>query len=160
MRRFVSVFFYLLVCATPYSTFAVTSLVIEGAIIEAVPCDINDGKAIDINFGDAVAISKIDGSHYAMPLTLNFTCSSEPTRTMTVKIQATVSGFDNSAVQTDIGDLAIRLTKNGNGIALNTPLAVNYPSPLTLMSTPVKRAGAKLLPGDFNAFSTAVVDYL
>ena len=160
MKHLIPVIFYLLVCATNFPGFAATSLVIQGTIIEAVPCDINDGKAIDIDFGDAVAISKIDGSHYAMPLVLNFTCSSDPTGAMTVTIQAVASAFDNSAVQTDISDLAIRLTKNGNGIALNTPLAVSYPSPMALISTPVKRAGAKLLPGDFNAFSTAVVDYL
>lgn len=136
-----------------------TYLVFEGSVIEEAPCDINGGYPIDINFGDAIGIEKIDGVNFAKPLTLDFNCSSEPTKTLTVTIVASPTSFDNSAVQTDIGDLGILLTKNGNGIPLNTPLISNYPSPLELMAIPVKKPGAKLFPGDFMAPATAVVDY-
>lgn len=138
---------------------AETYLRFEGTIVEEMPCDINDGQPVDLDFGDAVAINKIGGSHFIKPITLNFTCSSNPIAGLAVTILATSTNFDNSAVQTDIGDLGIRLTKKGNGIAFNTPLVVNYPDPLTLMASPVKRAGSQLMPGDFTAFATAVVDY-
>jgi len=142
------------------SAFAITSVVIEGEIVEAVTCKINDNNPIDIDFGDAVAISKIDGSHYAKPLTLVFTCSRDPEGTVTVTINGSGAPFDAMALETNIKELGIRLTRDGSVITLGAPMAVNYPNPVVLMTAPIKQFGVTLLPGSFVAFSTAVVNYL
>ncbi|VTP83596.1 fimbrial subunit [Proteus vulgaris] len=77
---------------------------ITGNVIAPPPCLINDGKMIEVNFGEVMS-TRIDGTNYKQPVHYTATCQKMPTNAMKVYITGSATGFDSNALQTDITGL-------------------------------------------------------
>lgn len=132
----------------------------RGTLNEPPLCTIDNGRQIDVNFGDRVGVNKVDGQNYLQPVNYEIHC--EPGGSglgLGLRLTAYVSTYDNAAVQTNVDDLAIRLLQDGRPMALNQRIAIDAARPPVLQAVPVKRPGAELKAGPFHATATLQADY-
>lgn len=131
------------------------NLQLRGTLIEPPPCTINDGGQVDVNFGNRVGVKKVDGVNYQQVMNYQITCDpSANTWDMTLEVTGTPAGYDTAAVTSDVADLAIQIKQNGVPFELNKPIPIRLTSPPVLSAVPVKRAGATLIEGPFEATAT------
>ncbi|MBC3946743.1 fimbrial protein [Erwinia persicina] len=133
-----------------------------GTLIDPPPCTIKNSKddAIDVDFGDRVGINKVNGENYLQSMNYQITCESGANdKGISLEIVGTPADYDRAAVVTDITDLAIQIKQNGVPFTLNKPLPISILSKPRLEAVPVKRQGAKLTAGPFEATATLKVVY-
>lgn len=133
----------------------------HGTLIIPSPCTINDGNQVDVDFGDRMGISKVDGVNYRQRLNYQITCDpalgSSPA--LTLSLTGGAAGFDNEALQTDKTGLGIRFYQNDTPLPPNSTLKINLSNPPILEAVPIKQAGATLTEGAFEAWATLRADY-
>lgn len=134
------------------------NVTIKGILLEAPPCVINGNQPIDVNFGDNLNISKIDGTHFMQQVEYSVTCSGNSSNEMTLSIEGNATDFDAAALQTNMGDLGVELQHDGSKVNIGEAINFTYPTLPVLQAVPVKRTGATLAPGEFSAGATMVVD--
>lgn len=131
-----------------------------GTLIEPPPCTINDGGKVDVDFGDRVGVSKVDGVNYRKPVNYRINCGSNAGAwNMTLTVIGTAADYDAAALASNVDDLAIRLLQNGQRFILNQPLPIKLNAVPTLEAVPVKRPGATLKEGAFEATATLLAVY-
>ncbi|MBK4714646.1 MULTISPECIES: fimbrial protein [Tenebrionibacter/Tenebrionicola group] len=131
-----------------------------GTLIEPPPCTINQGKMIDVSFGEHVAIAKVDGAHYQQTIDYQLTCNANAAKTgLTLTLRGTASAFDAAAVQTTKPGLGIRLILGERPFTLNTPFTVDMARLPALFAVPVSEKGATLTEGQFDATATLLAEY-
>ncbi|WP_332768598.1 fimbrial protein [Pseudomonas koreensis] len=139
---------------------AADNMKLFGTLIEPPPCTINDGGQVEVNFGSRVGVKKVDGVHYLQVMNYQIKCDpSASARDMTLEIMGTPSDYDTAAVTSNVTDLAIQIKQNGKPFELNKPIAISLTSPPTLSAVPVKRVGATLKEGPFEATATLRAAY-
>jgi type 1 fimbria pilin len=132
----------------------------HGTLMTPPLCTINDGEQIDVDFGERVGINKVDGVNYRVPVNYQISCEQNGQGwTMSLSLNGTATGFDGEALQTDKSDLGVRVYRNDVPFTPNSAIDINPASPLVLTAVPVKRAGATLTEGKFEALVTLQVDY-
>jgi type 1 fimbria pilin len=132
----------------------------NGTLIEPPPCLIDNGRQIDVNFGDRVGINKVDGVNYLQAMNYQITCSNPGSGfALTLSLTGTATAFDNQALATDKTDLGIRIYQNNIPFTPNTVLDIDLNNPPPLTAVPVKRAGATLTEGAFEAWATLHAEY-
>ncbi|VEI64161.1 putative minor fimbrial subunit StfF [Serratia fonticola] len=47
----------------------------QGGLVEALPCTINNGAPIEVDFGDNLVIRNLDGVRYSKPIPYQIDCS-------------------------------------------------------------------------------------
>lgn len=134
----------------------------SGTLVDTLPCEINDGQPVEIDFGD-VGVNKVDGQNYQQPFKLTYVCEGTAVD-MVLRYMGVATTFDNSAVQSNIPDFGIRLqhTKNGVVTALDVGSTLPIPSYVgssSFIATPVKKADAELQEGHFTAAATLRLEY-
>ncbi|MBW4217890.1 fimbrial protein [Enterobacter cloacae subsp. cloacae] len=125
----------------------------------AEPCTINNGRPIQVNFGDNVLTTNVDGSNYTRPVDYTLDCVDATSDGLKMTISGTVAGFDDSVLQASQTDLGIKLLSNGTALPLNQALNFNRNAPPVLEAVPVKAPGSKLSGGLFTATATMTVEY-
>lgn len=131
------------------------NLLLRGTLVEPPPCTISDGGQVDVNFGNRVGVKKVDGVNYQQVMNYQITCNpTANTWDMTLEIIGTPADYDAAAVNSDVSDLAIQIKQNGVPFELNKPIPIRLTSPPVLSAVPVKRAGATLTEGPFEATAT------
>lgn len=128
----------------------------QGTLIESVPCTINNGQPITLDFGDVI-IRGIDGENYSKPINYEIDCAAPGT--VRLSINGTVTQFDEAAVQTDITNLGIRINQSGQPFKLNEPISINQASPPALVAVPVVNPVQQPDPGVFSATATLLAEY-
>ncbi|MBJ2078383.1 fimbrial protein [Serratia ureilytica] len=132
----------------------------HGTLIAPPPCTINDGEQIDVDFGDRVGITKVDGVNYRMPVNYQISCEQAGNGwAMSLSLNGTATGFDGEALQTDKSDLGIRVYRNDVPFTPNSAVDIDPTNPPVLEAVPVKQAGATLTEGTFEALATLQADY-
>ncbi|WP_375056775.1 fimbrial protein [Zobellella sp. DQSA1] len=132
----------------------------SGTLIEPPPCTIDDGGTIEVDFGERVGISKVDGERYRQSVPYRIRCEGDATGwEMTLTLSATATAFDAAAVQANVADLGIRLLLGGQPFTLNRPVPVDPEAPPALEAVPVQQPGATLAEGTFAATATLQADY-
>ena len=121
---------------------------LRGTLV-VVSCTINNDKPLDVSFGDAVGVNKVDGERYRQPLKVAIVCSRPPGELLHLKFMGTATDFDPSAVITEVNDLGIRLLKNETPVELNTSLPLDNDKLLEFSAVPVKRPNSQLTGGKF-----------
>lgn len=146
-------------CSFGLGSNATANLAFNGTLVEPPPCTINSGSNIDIDFNN-VGITTIDGvsNRKAVNYTINCTAGTLPW-TMRLTVQGTATTFDTAAVQSSVGDLGVRLLRNGLPFVLNAPVLINPSSPPTLQAVLVKRPGGTLPLVGFTASATLLAYY-
>lgn len=127
-------------------------------VIQTMSCVINGGKEIDVDFGSTLKTTLIDGSQYKTAVTYTVTCSGNSSNALKMQIKGTAAGFDATALATDKTNLGLALLKGGKKQAINAWFNFTYPTLPVLEMVPVKKAGATLSTGEFNASATLLVD--
>lgn len=138
---------------------AVTTLTVKVTIVAPPPCVINDNSLIEVNFGNDVMTTRVDGSYKKMPVVYNVVCKNAPNNAMKIQVAGNGAGFDSEVLQTNKNDLGIALISNGNRLPVNSWLNFTYPNTPRLEAVPVKQPGATLTGGAFSAGATMKVEY-
>ncbi|MEE4411540.1 MULTISPECIES: fimbrial protein [Serratia] len=123
------------------------------------PCVINGGRVIEVDFGNEIIITRIDGSNYIQTVDYSLECKGNSSNAMKLQVQGNATVFEQGALQTSVADLGIALKANGAALAVNDWVDFTYPNVPQLQAVPIKRAGATLNGGEFAASATLKVDY-
>ncbi len=146
-------------CAIGFCSNAMANLSFTGTLRVPPPCTINNGATIAIDFAE-MGTNRVDGTNYKKTLTYSISCTSS---TMPWSMYLTVTGvatdFDPAAVKTDKDHLGIKILQNDLPFTLNTKVQITAANPPTLKVVPVKRPGATLGEGTFNAVAVLVAHH-
>jgi type 1 fimbria pilin len=137
-----------------------TSMQFRGTLIEPPSCTINKDDIVDINFGENIAINKIDGINYRQVIGYRITCDSGNSNgSILLNLNGTATRFDEAAVQTNQQYLGIRIYQNAVPFKMNTVLPIDSANPPVLAAVPVGEPGQPLKEGAFVATATLLVSY-
>ncbi|AOE97958.1 exotoxin [Serratia surfactantfaciens] len=138
---------------------AATTIKVTVTIVAPPPCVINNNNLIEVNFGNDVMTTRIDGSYKKQEVVYSVECKNAPNNAMKLQIQGTGAGFDSEVLRTDKEGLGIALLRNGNPQPINSWINFTYPNLPQFEAVPVKQAGATLSGGKFTAGATMKVEY-
>lgn len=131
-----------------------------GTLIEPPPCVINGNQPIEVNFGDDVMTSRVDGTSYKkMPIAYQLNCTGLFNNALRMQIEGIGAGFNNKLLNTNKGNLAIALLNNGTALGVNSWFNFTYPTKPTLEAVPAKNPTGALTGGAFSATATMKIDY-
>lgn len=138
---------------------AFTPVYITGTVVAPLPCVINGNKIIDVNFGDDLLTSGVDGKNYIKTVDYSLECNTGGRNALKLQVQGNSASFDGSALQTNLANLGIALKANGNALAINGWINFTYPYKPVLQAVPVKRTGSTLANGKFTSAATLMISY-
>ncbi|MFV8987814.1 fimbrial protein [Serratia fonticola] len=150
------VLFSVLLTSVPVSAMPVN---IRGTVILPPPCTINNNQTIWVDFGDEVMTTRIDGVNYKQTISYSLSCDIQKSNDLKMRIQGGPAGFGTGLLGTNNGDLGIALYYGTQRLNINTWFNYTYPTQPVLYAVPVKRSGATLAGGEFNASATLLIDY-
>lgn len=127
--------------------------------VVAPPCEINDNQLIEVNFGNDVMTTRIDGEYKKMPVTYSLQCQGEASNGLRMRIDGDGAAFDGKVLKTNKTDFGIALLNNGKRLPINSWLNFSYSNQPNIEAVPVKRSGGKLSGGAFSAGATMKVEY-
>lgn len=136
-----------------------STVTIKVTVIAPPPCTINGDQVIDVDFGNEVVTSRVDGVNYLKTVDYSLDCQGGNSNAMKLQIKGIVTTFDRSALQTNVKDFGIALRANGQALVINDWVKFTYPAKPLLQAVPVKKTGVTLPGGDFSAGATLMVDY-
>ncbi|MBW5816923.1 fimbrial protein [Yersinia kristensenii] len=128
-------------------------------IFAAPPCEINSNNTINVNFGDTVLTSNVDGVNYMQPVSYTLNCTAAAANALKISIKGNGATFDTSLLKTSNSALGIKLIRDGQPFALNTASNFTYPNIPVLQAVPIKQTNATLSTGYFSGTATLVVEY-
>ncbi|CFR06270.1 fimbrial protein [Yersinia kristensenii] len=128
-------------------------------IFAAPPCEINSNNTINVNFGDTVLTSNIDGVNYIKPVNYTLNCTAAADNALKISINGNGATFDTNLLKTSNSGLGIKLIRDGQQLALNTTSNFTYPNVPVLQAVPIKQTNATLSTGYFSGTATLVVEY-
>lgn len=132
---------------------------VRGTVVEGPGCIVNNNNPIDVNFGDALKTTDLDGVNYVTSIPFSLQCTNSALN-LRIQFVGKGSSFDAKLLSTNYQDLGIRFLKSDNTIlAPNEWLNFNYMNGTPIISAvPVKRQGAILPGGTFNSTATLLVE--
>ncbi len=145
--------------ALPAMAKTATATVTVKVTVVAPPCEINNNNLIEVNFGNDVMTTRVDGDYKKMPVTYSVQCKGGASNAVRMSIAGNGAAFDAGVLKTGKTDFGIALLNNGGRMPINTWLDFTYPNLPKLEAVPVKRAGASLTGGPFSAGATMKVEY-
>ncbi len=128
-------------------------------IFATPPCVINSNNTINVNFGDDLLTSNINGVNYTTPVTYTLNCTSAASNALKLSIKGNGANFDTTVLSTTNSALGIKLIRDGQPLALNASSNFTYPNVPVLQAVPVKQTNATLNTGYFSGTATLVVEY-
>ncbi|MFP7326996.1 fimbrial protein [Serratia marcescens] len=136
-----------------------TTVTVSVTVLAPFPCVINGGKPIEVNFGDEILTTRIDGNNYRQQVEYALACSGQAKNAMRLQIAGGSASFNGQLLQTSVNGVGIAFLLNGSRIALNSWQNFTYPALPTLEAVPVKQGGVQLPTGEFSASATLRADY-
>ncbi|MDA6474867.1 fimbrial protein [Escherichia coli] len=122
---------------------------------------VSENKTIEIAFNEVI-ISDISGDNYKREVPYSVECDSENTDTG-IQMKLTWTGvetdFNDSAVETDVVGLGVELQQNGQRFQQGKAINISKTNLPKLHAVLVKKSGAVLSEGAFEAYATLQVDY-
>lgn len=126
--------------------------------VESRPCKVNDGKPIEVNFND-VLTTRIENENYKQKMDYTLDCKTTGNPNMSVKFTGESAGFDTRYLKTSVTDLGVLFKATDNNIYMGSSFPFKYETPPELYVVLVKKSGAILPSGGFNATATMQVYY-
>lgn len=133
-----------------------TELSLRGTL-QVINCSVNNSKPMDVSFGDAVGVNKVDGVRYLQPMPVEIICSQQTSGLLHLAFAGTPTDFDEAAIATNVNDLGIRLLQNDTPIVINQPLPLDELYLPTFSAVPVKRPNSQLSGGSFTGLTTLLI---
>ncbi|MES3576150.1 fimbrial protein [Enterobacter cloacae] len=129
----------------------------------AGPCKINNNNPIDVDFGDDMLTTRVDGNNYLKTINYTLDCSEAKNDALKMQISGDVAPFDKNILRTpeasNADNLGIKLLHNGTSWPLNDWFNFKKGEHPVLQAVPVKAPGSTLKAGTFSASATLTVDY-
>ncbi|HEP1044392.1 TPA: fimbrial protein [Serratia marcescens] len=137
-----------------------TPVTVKVTIRAPLPCVLNARLPIEVDFGDEVVTTRIDGSAYRQPVKYSLSCSGQGKNAMRLQFRGSGAAFDGAVLQTSVQGLGIAFElAQQKRLSLNSWVNFTYPDLLEIYAVPVKRPGVELPTGEFTAAATLRVDY-
>ncbi|CAM4142489.1 fimbrial protein [Serratia nematodiphila] len=141
---------------------AVENMSFKGTLREDVPCELNDGQPINVDF-ETVGVNKIDGERYKKSFSVKVSCPAEFDVAYKIYYVGQPSSFDTAALATNVKGLGIKAQwqKNGAFVDLGVGGAINGLADMDLnfQVVPVRKVNTELVPGAFNASASFLLKY-
>ncbi len=133
----------------------------KGTLIAPPPCVINGGTVIEVNFGDDLVTSRIDGINYRKDIEYSLDCRNAGTNTVKMQVKGTGASFDGTVLATvERKDLGIGLlTGSATKMNINSWINVQFGDTPRLRAVPVKAEGSQLQSGTFSSGATMMIEY-
>jgi hypothetical protein len=132
----------------------------QGTLIEPPPCIINNGNDIDVNFGDSIGINSINGINHLKQIDYRINCElGAALDHLVLVISGEPSAFDNSAVDSSLPGLSIKLLVDNNPVEFGQSINVDTSHIPVLQAVLIKSSEVILSEGPFNAAATLQVMY-
>ncbi|MBH3259023.1 fimbrial protein [Serratia marcescens] len=141
------------------STQAASTVTVSVTVLAPLPCTLNGGKPIEVNFGDEVMTTRIDGNNYRQPVEYALSCNGQGKNAMRLQIVGGAAAFDGQLLKTSVSGMGIALLRDGVRMPLNSWQNFPYPNVPRLEAVPVKQGNATLPTGEFTAAATLRADY-
>ena len=138
---------------------ATSTITVKLTIVAPPPCVINHNSPIEVDFGNDVLTTRVDGSYKKMPLSYTVECTGAPSNAMKLQVLGNGADFDTDVLRTNQNGLGVALLRNGKVQPINRWLNFTYPNLPQFEVVPVKQAGVSLSGGAFSAGATMKVDY-
>ncbi|WP_193138582.1 fimbrial protein [Klebsiella aerogenes] len=123
------------------------------------PCHIANDGDIYIHFGN-VGIRKLDGQRYLQDIPYTLKCDElDPSWMLKMTLKGTQSGFENTALKTNVSGLGIRILEEGQPLEINKAFDISYDRPPKLQAVPVQQNNVKLVEQGFSATATLLAEY-
>lgn len=149
--------FILSVCLLPLTALA-SNIHVNVEVLEP-SCTINNGETIEVDFGDEVLSTKLDGNHYHQTFFVNFQCNTSTPNTIFLKIEGEQWESSIKVLKTSKENLNIEFFRAGQWFPLNERLEVNPLSSYAFQAAPYKVGNVKVQAGPFSAAATLAVYY-
>ncbi|CNH21960.1 exported pilin protein [Yersinia massiliensis] len=137
----------------------VAAVNVSVTIFAAPPCEINSNNTINVNFGDDLLTSNINGVNYKKQVNYTLNCNSAASNALKMSIIGNGATFDTSKLRTSNSQLGIQLIRNGQPLTLNSTFNFTYPTLPVLEAVLVKQNNSTLSTGYFSGTATLVVEY-
>ncbi|WPC99920.1 MULTISPECIES: fimbrial protein [Proteus] len=132
---------------------------IRGNVIAPPPCVINNGKTVEVDFGEVMS-TRIDGTNYTRPIVYNAVCKQMPVNTLKVSIVGNGASFDANALRTNFTGLGVRILYQNKTLRLGQTVNFTYPDFPKLEAVPVRDYSTTLTTGgEFTATATLRMEY-
>lgn len=147
-------------CLWGASVYAGSTVTVKVTVLAPLPCVLNEKQPIEIDFGNEVMTTRIDGTNYRQKVGYTLTCSGQGKNAMRLQIKGVGAAFDATALQTNVNGLAIAFEQPvGKRLPVNGWANFDYPNLPDLYAVPVRKNGVELPTGEFTAAATLRVDY-
>jgi len=137
---------------------AQSTITISMTVLNPPPCTINDGKAIEVDFGELIA-DDLDGIQFGRAVNIDLSCSGQRKNQLRLQFQGTPDKAIANYLQTNHEGLAIKFFRNGQLLPLNSWLNFSWPDVPELRAAPVISNKKVLTGGTFSASATLRVEY-
>lgn len=135
-------------------------LTVRATIFVPPSCTINDGYPIQVNFGNDVISTQVDGNYKKMTLPYSLHCINLSNNALKIQIVGNGALFDGKVLATNMDNLGIALISNNKVLPLNSWLNFNYPGDIPKLEVVlVKKTNSNLTAGAFSAGATMNVEY-
>ncbi|UYP73321.1 fimbrial protein [Pantoea dispersa] len=128
-----------------------------------IECNINNGNAINVEFGHMVVNSVYDvpaNYQYSQHTPLSIKCNSRLNQDAAIQLATGVTDFSSDLIATSNKDLGVAVFHRGQLMKPYQPSLVklvNGEALETITLSPVKRKGVKVSGGEFTASATVIV---
>lgn len=138
-----------------------TAIITVNVTVTASPCEVNDNKNIDVDFGDNVITTDVPKGIIEKDVIYTLDCSSaDQSKTLAMRISGAGASFDDKLLKTNIPELGIKLKADGADYPVNTDLVLaTSDSRPELKAQLVQQPGSHLPTGGFTAGATMTVNY-
>ncbi|ARZ01922.1 fimbrial protein [Yersinia ruckeri] len=155
------VYYFMLINGLVYGENAYSSnMYFHGTLIEPPPCIINGDKPINVDFGDSVVTTKVDGVNYKRPVDYTLNCENSQTSILKIQIKGNASAFDSTILLTSSPNLGIQIFSDGVKLSVNEWDIFAHNTPPVLEVVPIKNKNAILKGGKFDATATLLIDVI
>ncbi|HEQ1860088.1 TPA: fimbrial protein [Providencia alcalifaciens] len=153
---------FLLFILFPFSSTArdnETDILIKGNLITPPPCHIDNGKDIEVEFGN-VSIKSIQGNAQKRQVNYQIQCEENKNNwAMYLTLNGAKSAFDTNGLNTGITNLAVKFQLGDQTLDLGKKYLINPSNPGVLWAVLVRDGNKELKTGDFLANGTMLVEY-
>ncbi|QWZ48822.1 fimbrial protein [Enterobacter bugandensis] len=153
--------FIVLLTALPLAALSSDNMSFHGTLISP-SCKINNGDKIEVDFGQDLGVSEIDGVNFKTKIDYNISCDSGFPESLAIVLDTSNPAvFMNSTLQTSKSELGIHVLVNGTDAMFGQKIAVDDPSsPPVVEVVPVGNPADTLTAGSFEATMTLRTDYM
>jgi len=133
----------------------------HGTLLEPPPCTISNNETIEVNFGNSIGVSTVDGVAHRQKVDYRLNCDLGASLDgLSLQLStASPAAFDSSAVQSSLNGLGLRMLWDGEPADFGKMTLVDPNSMPVLEAVPVKAPDVALTEGAFEAYVTLQAVY-